>query len=109
MTVTRTVRNRSREGKPMSFASRMKAAAVAIEAAASQPTDPWRLRLERVRGKTGFDGLERISTQSVMDILEIPQRQRSTAAYRHLGGVMAELGWSPIRLRDLNRRGYREQ
>ncbi len=43
----------------------------------AKPVDPWRLRLERVRGKTGFDGLERISTQRLMDILEVPQRQRT--------------------------------
>ena len=37
----------------------------------ARPVDPWRLRLERVRGATGFDGLERISTQTLMDVLEI--------------------------------------
>jgi hypothetical protein len=34
-----------------------------------QVVDPWRLRLERVRDNAGFDGLVRISTQAVMDIL----------------------------------------
>jgi hypothetical protein len=29
--------------------------------------DPWRLRLERVRGTIGFDGLERISSQNLRD------------------------------------------
>jgi hypothetical protein len=27
--------------------------------------------------------LERISTQTLMDILEVPQRQRTAGAYRH--------------------------
>jgi hypothetical protein len=44
-------------------------AAQARAEAVPQPLDPWRLRLERVRGTTGFDGLERISTQTLLDVL----------------------------------------
>jgi hypothetical protein len=65
--------------------------------------------VERVRGKTGFDGLERISTQTVMDILEVPQRRRTAGSYRHLATLMAELGWTGIRLHGLARGGYKEQ
>jgi hypothetical protein len=68
-----------------------------------QPLDPWRLRLERVRGTTGLDGLERISRQTLMDILEVPQRQRAAGAHRHLAKLMAELGWTAVRVRDLTR------
>ena len=89
----------------MSFLEKMKAAA----AEAAQPVDPWRLRLERVRGQTGFDGLERISSQSLMDLLEVPQRQRTAGTYRHLAALMAELGWAAVRVRDFNGRGYKEQ
>src|SRR6516165_8999640 len=79
------------------------------QAEAAQPVDPWRMRLERVRGTKGFDGLERISTQTVMDILEVPQRQRTAGAYRHLASLMVELGWRAIRVRDFNPRGFKEQ
>jgi hypothetical protein len=89
----------------MSFIEKMKAS----EVEAAQPMDPWRLRLERVRGTTGVDGLERISTQMLMDILEVPQRKRTTGTYRHLAKVMAELGWTAVRVRDLARGGYKEQ
>ena len=89
----------------MSFIEKMRAAAAEL----SQPVDPWLLRLERVRGATGFDGLERISTQTVMDILEVPQRQRTAGAYRHLAKLMAALGWTAVRVRDLTRGGYKEQ
>jgi len=89
----------------MSFLERMKAAA----AEAAKPVDPWRLRLERVRGTMGFDGLERISTQTLMDILEVPQRQRTAGTYRHLAKVMSELGWAAVRVRDFTRGGYKEQ
>jgi hypothetical protein len=78
-------------------------------AEAARPLDPWRLRLERVRGTTGFDGLERISTQALMDILEVPQRRRTAGSYRHLATLMVELGWTAVRVRDLTRGGYREQ
>ena len=89
----------------MPFLDKMHAAA----AEAAQPVDPWRLRLERVRGTTGFDGLERISTQTLLDILEVSQRKRTAGAYRHLAKVMAELGWAAVRVRDLTRGGYKEQ
>ena len=65
--------------------------------------------MERVPGKTGFDGLERISTQTVMDILEVPQRRHTAGSYRHLATLMAELGWTGIRLHGLARGGYKEQ
>ena len=91
----------------MSFLERMKTAAAELEAA--QHVDPWRLPLERVRGTTGFDGLERISTQKLMDILEVPQRQRRAGTYRRLAKLMTELGWMAVRVRDLTRGGYKEQ
>lgn len=40
----------------------------------ARDADPWRLRLERLRGKVDADGIERVTTQTVFDILEIPQR-----------------------------------
>ena len=89
----------------MSFLEKMRAAA----AEAAQPVDPWRLRLERVRGTTGFDGLERVSTQTLLDMLEVAQRSRTAGTYRRLAKLMAELGWTAVRVRDLTRGGYKEQ
>jgi hypothetical protein len=76
---------------------------------AARDTDPWRLRLERLRGKIGDDGIERVTTQTVFDILEIPQRSRSTSACRRLAKLMSELGWTAVRVRGLTRGGYLEQ
>ena len=76
---------------------------------AARNVDPWRLRLECVRGKIDFDGLERVSSQTLLDILEVPQRSRTAGAYRHLAKIMAELGWTAVRVRDLTRGGYKEQ
>jgi hypothetical protein len=36
------------------------------------PGDPWLAPLQRVRGKAEFDGLERVSSQSLLDMLEVP-------------------------------------
>jgi hypothetical protein len=77
-------------------------------AAKAQVSDPWRFPLERLRGQTGGDGVERISTQLVLDILEVPQEDRRAGTYRRLAKLMAELGWSAVRVRGLTRGGYLE-
>jgi hypothetical protein len=77
--------------------------------AISRSTDPWRLRLERVRGKTDYDGVERISTQDLFDFLEVPQRSRSAGACRRLAALMRELGWTPMKARSLGQSGFRDQ
>ena len=59
---------------------------------AARSADPWRLPLERVHGKIGDDGIERITTQLLFDILEVPQRSRGAGACRRLAKLMAELG-----------------
>jgi hypothetical protein len=89
----------------MSFIEKLRAS----QAEAAQSLDPWRLRLERVRGTIGFDALERISTQTLMDTLEVPQLKRTAGAYRHLAKIMTQLGWTAVRVRDLTRGGYKEQ
>ena len=91
----------------MSFLEKMRAATAALEAA--QPVDPWRLRLERVHGKVEFDGLERVSSQTLLDVLEVSQRSRTAGTYRRLAKLMAALGWTAVRVRDLSRGGYKEQ
>jgi hypothetical protein len=80
------------------------------KSAAAENIDPWRLMLERVRGKVDFyDGLERVSSQTLLDLLEVPQRNRTAGTFRRLACVMAELGWRAVRMRDLTRGGYKEQ
>ena len=76
---------------------------------AAQNADPWRLPLERLQGKIGDDGIERITTQLLFDILEVPQRNRGAGACRRLAKLMADLGWMAVRVRGLTRGGYKEQ
>src|SRR6266403_1983601 len=89
----------------VSFLDKLEAA----KAVAVAPVDPWLLPLQRVRGKVEFDGLERVSTQTLLDLLEIPQRSRTAGTYRRLAKLMAELGWTAVRVRDRTRGGYLEQ
>jgi hypothetical protein len=77
--------------------------------AATETRDPWRLPLERLRGKIGDDGVERFTTQLLFDILEVPQRSRGAGACRRLAKLMAGLGWTAVRVRGLTRGGYLEQ
>jgi hypothetical protein len=76
---------------------------------AAQRDDPWRFRLERLRGRLDPDGVERVTTQDVFDVLEVAQRDRTTSACRRLAGVMRDLGWTALRVRGLTRGGYLEQ
>lgn len=71
--------------------------------------DLWRLRLERVRGKVGYDGIERISTQALFDELEVPQQGRSAGACRRLAKLMRDLGWTSVKARTLGQSGFRDQ
>jgi hypothetical protein len=91
----------------VSLLERLRIAAAEIEA--EQAADPWLAPLQRVRGKVEFDGLERVSTQVLLDMLEVPQRSRTAGTYRRLAKLMAELGWTAVRVRDLTRGGYKEQ
>ena len=90
----------------MSWLDKLKSAQAEI---AARDADPWRLPLERLRGKVGDDGIERATTQTVFDILEVPQRSRGAGACRRLAKLMAELGWTAVRVRGLTRGGYCEQ
>ena len=75
---------------------------------AARSADPWRSPLERLHGRIGDDGIERISTQAVFDHLEVLQRSRGARASRRLAKLMRELGWMAVRVRGLTRGGDRE-
>ena len=89
----------------MSLLERVREAKVELEV----PSDPWLAPLQRVRGKVEYDGQERVSCQTLLDMLEVPQRSRTAGTYRRLAKLMAALGWTAVRVRDLTRGGYKEQ
>jgi hypothetical protein len=71
--------------------------------------DHWHIRLERVRGKIGGDGVERVSTQELFDLLEVPQRKRTAGACRRLARLMREVGWSSMKVRAFDQRGFKDK
>jgi hypothetical protein len=75
----------------------------------ARDADLWRAPLERLHGQIGADGVERVTTQRVLDTLEVAQRARRSGTYRRLAKLMTELGWSAIRVRGLTRAGHLEQ
>jgi hypothetical protein len=89
----------------MSLLGKLRTESLEVE----QPADPWLAPLQRVRGKVEFDGMERVTSQTLLDMLEVPQRSRTAGTYRRLAKLMAELGWTAVRVRDLTRGGYKEQ
>src|SRR5262245_19045702 len=89
----------------ISFVERLRRAQAELEA---RDADPWRSRLERLRGKIGDDGVERVSSQSVFDLLEVPMRARTAGAYPRLAKIMRDLGWTPLRVRARTYGGYLE-
>jgi hypothetical protein len=80
-----------------------------LDALVHDTADPWLASLQRVRGKVEFDSHERVSSQTLLDMLEVPQRNRTAGTYRRLAKLMAELGWTAVRVRDVTRGGYKEQ
>src|ERR1700684_2293418 len=89
----------------MSLLERLRTATAELE----RPEGAWLAPLQRVRGKVEFDGLECVSSQNLLDLLEAPQRNRKAGTFRRLAKLMAELGWTAVRVRDLTRGGYKEQ
>jgi hypothetical protein len=89
----------------VSFLAKLEAAGTE---ALGRDGDPWRMPLERLHGQTGDDGIERLTTQAVLDVLQVPQRNRR-AGTRRLAKLMTELGWHAVRVRGMTRGGYLEQ
>jgi hypothetical protein len=74
----------------------------------STAQDSWEPALRRLKGRIGHDGVERVATNDVFDLLEVPMRRRPSETIR-LSRVMRSLGWSNIRARGLNPGSYRDR
>jgi hypothetical protein len=61
------------------------------------------LSLEGLRGVVGDDGVERLTTQAVLDVLQVPQRSRRRGVYVRLAKLMTDLGWTAVRVRGMTR------
>lgn len=82
------------------FITRLRAARAAIK-----PFDPWTDQIQKIRGQTGSDGVARIATEAVFDVLDVPRFQRTPEAGKRIKGIMVDLGWTPVRARSVTSRG----
>ena len=89
-----------------SFIQQLRDAAQWVKQAGKE--DAWAPTLRKIKGKVGKDGVERISTTDVFDILEVPMGARPAQTVR-LSRAMKKLGWSNIRARGLNPGSYRDR
>jgi hypothetical protein len=71
----------------------------------TKKSDPWAIPLRNIRGQVGHDGVERLATERIFEMLEVPPVQRTPEAAKRLRGLMVELGWVPVRSRDVTSRG----
>jgi hypothetical protein len=90
----------------LSFRAKLAAACEALHRSESE--DPWLPTLRKLKGRIGGDGIERIATYDVFDVLEIPLRYRPSLTVR-LSRLMRQLGWTNIRARGLNPGSYRDR
>lgn len=67
--------------------------------------DPWMDILRNVRGKAGGDGVARVATDALFDILDLPRLQRTPQAGKRIKAIMVELGWAPVRAKHVTSRG----
>jgi hypothetical protein len=65
----------------------------------------WDRVLQKIRGETGSDGVNRIATERVFDVLDLPRFQRTPEAGKRIKTIMMELGWTPVRARHVTSRG----
>jgi hypothetical protein len=59
-----------------------------------KPSDPWMASLRNIQGSLGSDGIERISTERVFELLDLPRLKRTPEAAKRLRCLMVELGWT---------------
>jgi hypothetical protein len=58
------------------------------------------------RGEFGRAGIERIATDSVFELLDVPPFKRKPEAAKRLKGLMVELGLTPVRSRHVTGHGH---
>jgi hypothetical protein len=90
----------------MAWTEQLRAVRETKKAAAEHP---WRAILSDVTGDVGHDGVERIATDRLFDLLDVflpegmPRFKRTPEAQKKLKAQMVLLGWCPVRARLVTR------
>src|SRR5437899_7460504 len=72
---------------------------------ATKPPHPWTAPPRNIRGQIGHDGVERIATDAVLEHLDLPRLKRTPEAAKRIKRLMVDLGWTPVRSRQVTSRG----
>lgn len=88
----------------MAWVEELRAAAASAHAA-NNPSDSWNEKLRAVRGDIDRSGLERVTTERLFDVLDLPRHHRTPEAGKRLRRVMVSLGWTAVRLTAPTARG----
>jgi hypothetical protein len=81
----------------------------AVESKKAASDHPWRAILADITGDIGRDGVARIATDRVFDLLDVllpeglPRYKRTPEAQKQLKTEMILLGWCPVRARLVTR------
>jgi hypothetical protein len=90
----------------MAFTEQLRVVRETKKAAAEHP---WRAILSDIAGEVGHDGVERIATDRLFDLLDVfqpdgmPRFKRTPEAQKQLKAQMVLLGWCPVRARLVTR------
>ncbi len=74
-----------------------------------QRPHPFTDRVSQVRGTVGPDGVERISSQRLADVLGLEPKERTPSMWRDIRTAMCEQGWTAVRFRTVGGRGHHQQ
>lgn len=81
----------------------------AVKNMKAESEHPWRAILADITGDIGHDGVERIATDRVFDLLDVllpeglPRYKRTPEAQKQLKAQMVLLRWCPVRARLVTR------
>lgn len=73
---------------------------------AISPDDPWSVILDTIKGREGRDRVERISTEMIFELLDVPPFARNARLAERVRGLMVRRGWIPVRSRHPTGKGH---
>lgn len=79
------------------------------EAQTLTTSDEWKPILIKAKGTVGLSNIERVSTEALFDLIDLPKVKRTPEAAKRLRRIMEELGWvatrAPSRITQRGRAG----
>jgi len=71
--------------------------------------EPWREKLERLKGRVDHEGGEFVTTKELLAAVGVSQRGHQVGAHKRIAPILKSLGWEPVRRRGLTPTGLLDQ